>query len=61
MSRWYDVTLLTEDLDHVTVRASGNTRSSAERTARGKARRNGVKLSPFSAIQIQHVKEDNTP
>lgn len=57
MSRYYDVTLLTEDLNHVTVRAQGNTRTSAERSARSKARRNGVVLSPFSAIQIQHVKE----
>lgn len=57
MSRYYDITLLTADLEHIVVRAQGNTQTSAERAARSKARRNGVVLSPFSAIKFEHVKD----
>lgn len=57
MSRYYDVTFISAEYEMITVRAYGNTHRSAERAARSKARRNGTDLSPFAAIQIQHVKE----
>lgn len=57
MSRYYDVTLLTADLEHVVVRAQGNTQTSAERSARSKARRNGVVLCGCSAVKFEHVKD----
>lgn len=58
MSRWYDVTFRAATGEELVIRSSGNTRSSAERTSRGKLRRDHKKdPTAWRVVETVHVKD----
>lgn len=53
MSRWYSTTFRAATGEEITIRSSGNTRTSAERTSRGKLKRDHKK--DVAAWRVLHT------